>query len=275
MPDNPLLAQVAKYRARLDKQNAADLDRLINAYSLMSARLKDKVDLLLLEIERNPDANITQMRRYNDLVDALNSEFARYDAYLETELQRITTEAQSQARLDSAALIAAALLLRGLPVKPAQVPQSTAIPEVLAEGSAAWKRLHELAPLQAQTIIDNLLKGINSGYGYEKLGKLIVDDLGLGLSDALRWARTIQMEAYRLTSHNTMLENSNILSGWDWFAQLDDATCTGPGSCSEQHGTFHGLDENLSDLTNHIWNCRCVELPRVIGDESPIAKASE
>ena len=50
MPDNPLLAQVAKYRARLDKQNAADLDRLINAYGLMSARLKDKVDLLLLEI---------------------------------------------------------------------------------------------------------------------------------------------------------------------------------------------------------------------------------
>ena len=267
MPDNPLLAQVAKYRARLDKQNAADLGRLINAYGLMSARLKDKVDLLLLEIERNPDANITQMRRYNDLVDALNSEFARYDAYLETELQRITTEAQSQARLDSAALIAAALIARGLPVKPAQVPQSAVIPEVLAEGSAAWKRLHELAPLQAQTIIDNLLKGINSGYGYEKLGRLIVDDLGLGLSDALRWARTIQMEAYRETGHNTMLENSNIIDGWTWWAQVDDRTCE---SCAENHGTFHEAGESLTDLTTHIWNCRCVELPHVIGDDNPV-----
>ena len=267
MPDNPLLAQVSKYRARLDKQNAADLDRLINAYGLMSARLKDKVDLLLLEIERNPGANITQMRRYNDLVDALNSEFARYDAYLETELQRITTEAQSQARLDSAALIAAALIARGLPVKPAQVPQSSVIPEVLAEGSAAWKRLHELAPLQAQTIIDNLIKGINSGYGYEKLGRLIVDDLGLGLSDAMRWARTIQMEAYRETSHNTMLENSNIVDGWTWWAQVDDRTCDG---CREQHGTFHPVEEKLNDLTPHIWNCRCDFLPHVIGDPNPV-----
>jgi len=265
---------IAKYRARLDKQSQQDLDRLINAYGLMSQRLKDKVDLLLLEIERNPDANIMQMKRYKDLVTALNAEFTKYDTYLETELEAIQAKAQSQARLDSAALIAAALAIFGLTVKPGQIPQSAAAlganpasSTILVPGSAAYKRLHELAPLQAQNIIDKLLEGINRGYGYEKLGAMIVDDLGLALSDALRWARTIQMESYRETSHNTMLENSNFIDGWTWFAQLDEATCD---PCRESHGSFHDAGESLSDLTAHIWNCRCVELPHVIGDDNPI-----
>jgi hypothetical protein len=272
---NSPLDLITRYRARLDEQSDSDLRRLIDAYGRMSQRLKDRVDLLLGEIERNPNASIKQMARYHELVDALNAEFEKYDIYLETELEAIQARETTQAKLDTAALIAAALALRGMTVKPAQVPVSQTVPSVLAPGSAAYKRLHELAPLQAQRIIDKLLEGVNRGYGFEKLGAMIVNDLGLGLSDAMRWARTTQMTSYRLTSHNTMVQNSNILAGWDWFAQLDDATCTGPGSCSEQHGTFHGLDENISDLTNHIWNCRCVELPRVIGDESPIAKASE
>ncbi len=266
MSDNPLTL-IAKQRARLDTQSEADLQRLISAYGLMSQRLRDKVDLLLLELERNPDANITQMRRYHDLVDTLNAEFARYDAYLEVELEQIQAQAQAQARLDSAALIAAALAVFGLTVKPGQVPQSSAAGTILVPGSEAWRRLHELAPIQARAIIDALLEGVRGGMGYEQLGAMIVDDLGLGLADALRWARTIQMESYRETSHNTMLENSAFIDGWVWFAQLDESTCDG---CREQHGTFHPATETLNDLTPHIWNCRCDFLPHVMGDENPI-----
>ena len=263
---NPL-SLISKHRTRLDRQSEADLARLIAAYGNMSQRLKDKVDLLLLELERNPNANIAQMARYKELVQALNSEFVKYNTYLEIELERITAEARSQARLDYAVLIAAALVARGLSVKPAQIVQSGVVPTVMSIGSEAVKRLHELAPLQAQRIIDKLLEGINLGYGYEKLGGMIVNDLGLGLADALRWARTTQMESYRETSRNTMLENGGILDGWTWFAQLDDATCEG---CSELHGSFHPARESLNDLTPHIWNCRCVELPHVIGDENPV-----
>ncbi len=138
---------------------------------------------------------------------------------------------------------------------------------ILAPGSPAWKRLHELVPLLAQHIIDTMEEGIRMGYGYEKLGAMIVDDLGLGLADALRWARTIQMEAYRETGHETMLENPDFIDGWTWFAQVDESTCEG---CSEGHGTFHDASESLNDLTPHIWNCRCVELPHVIGDPNPV-----
>jgi hypothetical protein len=254
---------IAKYRARLDKQSDVDLARLIVAYGNMTQRLKDKVDLLILELERNPDSDIKQMRRYHDLVDALNAEFERYDMYLETELESIVSNARSQARLDSAALISTALLAMGISVKPTQVLQTNEPNKILAPGSERWRRLHELAPLQAQQVIDKLMEGINRGYGYKKLGGMIVDDLGLGLSDALRWARTIQMESYRTTSHDNMLENAGIIDGWTWFAQVDENTCE---SCLENNGTFHDASETLNDLTAHIWNCRCVELPHIAGD---------
>jgi SPP1 gp7 family putative phage head morphogenesis protein len=159
-----------------------------------------------------------------------------------------------------AALIAAALATYGISVPPKSVPVPR-IPSTILASHA--ERLHELAPLHAQRIIDNLVKGINNGYGFQKLGRLIVDDLGLGLSDALRWARTVQMEAYRETSHNTMLQNEGIIDGWTWWAQVDERTCD---DCASSHGSFHTNDETLTELTTHIWNCRCVELPHVRGD---------
>jgi SPP1 gp7 family putative phage head morphogenesis protein len=258
---------ISHFRSRLDAQNEADLQRLISAYGRMSQRLKDKVDLLVLELERDPAQAIANMQRYKDLVTALNTEFAKYNVYLEIELDRIAAEARAQALLDSQKLILEQLKARGIGIS-GKIPAGRVVQtSVLAEGTAAWKRLHELAPLQAQAVIDKLIEGINSGWGYQKLGKAIVDQLGLPLSDALRWARTTQMEAYRETSHNTMLENSAYIDGWTWFAQLDDATCD---PCRESHGTFHTPDEQLTDLTAHVWNCRCCEIPHVMGDENPI-----
>jgi SPP1 gp7 family putative phage head morphogenesis protein len=235
----------------------------------MSQRLKDKVDLLLLEIERNPGVNVTATQRYKDLIKALKAEYDKFAVYLETELEGIIARSEAQGKSDATALLVAALVAMGLQVTPAMIaqPPVSSVPSVLAPGSPAYIRLQELAGIQSQRVIDALIEGINRGYGYEKLGGLIVDELGLGLADALRWARTTQMEAYRNTSHETMLENGNIVDGWTWWAQIDGSVCDG---CQEGHGTFHALDESLNDLTPHIWNCRCVELPHVVGDVNPI-----
>lgn len=108
MPDTPL-ALIAKYRARLDKQSQADIDRLIQAYGLMSSRIKDKADLLLLESERKPDVNIKQTARYKEFIKVLNDEFQKYFTYLETELEGIEARARAQSKTDSIAVIAAAL----------------------------------------------------------------------------------------------------------------------------------------------------------------------
>lgn len=265
MPEFVDLAK--RNRNRLDATSQKDLERLIASYGLMSKRLKDKLDLLLLEL--GEDVNIKKSKRYKDFINALGSEYDKYNTYLQTEIESIVAKSQAQAKLDAAALLSAALLARGITISPKAIAaKQTNVPlKVLAIGSEHYNRLLELAGKQAQYVINALLEGIRLGYGYEKMGKIIVDALGLGLSDALRWARTIQMEAYRETAHNTMLENSNVIDGWTWFAQVDDSTCDG---CSEGHGTFHDVSESLNDITPHIWNCRCVELPHVIGDPNPV-----
>jgi hypothetical protein len=106
MPDNPILLTAAKYRARLDKQSADDIKRLIDAYTAMAARLKDKIDLLVLEIEAAGMENlaveqVARMERYKELMKAIKTELGTYGNYLKTDIDRIAREAISQATLDS------------------------------------------------------------------------------------------------------------------------------------------------------------------------------
>ena len=109
MPDSPLTL-IAKHRARLDKQSEVDVKRLINAYGLMSSRIKDKADLLLLEHERaKTGVPIEGTRRYKEFIKVLSEELQKYFTYLETELEGIEARARAQSKTDSTAVIAAAL----------------------------------------------------------------------------------------------------------------------------------------------------------------------
>ncbi len=108
-----LLDLIAKYRARLDAQSEADLERLVSAYALMSSRIKDKADLLFLEYERaKTSVPIEKTHRYKEFVKVLTEEFQKYFIYLETELEGIEAKARAQAKTDSVAAIAAVLAER-------------------------------------------------------------------------------------------------------------------------------------------------------------------
>ena len=91
MPDSPLILQAVRFRARLDAASTRDLERLINAYTSLAGRLKDKIDLLVLQLEKMGIENITtgqvaRMSRYTQLVNAIADELGKYGIYLETEL---------------------------------------------------------------------------------------------------------------------------------------------------------------------------------------------
>jgi hypothetical protein len=79
----------------------------------------------------------------------------------------------------------------------------------------------------------------------------------MGLNDAVRMMRTVQVYAYRDANQASYQVNSDIVRGWYWMAQLDDATCE---SCISMHGTFHSVDETLDD---HFQG-RCGMLPATI-----------
>lgn len=268
MPNSPLLSAALKFRARLDAASQVDLDRLIAAYAQLAQRLQDKIDLLVQELLLNPGmtpAQIGRMARYKDLVEAVAAELQKYGVYLETELSVIARAALAQSEADAFALIRMALQQAGYTGAFNHLP-ANAIKMLLGflqPDGALYKRIQELAPGLAQRIADKILEGVGLGYNPQKVGTLIADELGWGLTDALRWARTTQMYSYREASRANFAANSDIIDGWVWFAQLDDSTCE---SCVANHGQLFGLDETLDDH----WNGRCVMIPHVSGDPNPV-----
>ena len=95
---------------------------------------------------------------------------------------------------------------------------------------------------------------------------IIRDELGGGLTDALRMTRTVQIYSYREASRASMVANQDVLEGWVWHAHFDDRVCM---SCVVMHGSIHPIGETLND--HH--NGRCVAMPLVIGFENPITQS--
>jgi hypothetical protein len=275
MPDNPLLVAAVKYRYRLDRMSQYDLDRLIAAYKGLAGRLKDKIDLLVLELEKlGPitGGQLARAQRYKQLMDAIASELEKYSVYMDTELKTIAQAALSQATLDASALTRLSATQAGVTASLNKLPNDTikTLLGFLSDESPLYKRLYQLAPTTVDRISSKLIEGVGLGYNPQKVGNMIVDLLGEGLSSAMRWARTTQMWTYREAGRATMVANADILDGWVWFAILDDAVppCE---SCLAKHGELFPLDETLDDH----YNGRCVAIPHVAGDDNPVQQTGE
>jgi len=270
MPNSPLITAAIKYRYRLDAASARDLQRLIDAYQNLAGRLKDKIDLLIAELSANPEitgGQVVRMARYRDLIRAISDELSRYGIYLETELGGISNAALSQAILDYRALLRQSGLARVESLPAASIKTALGF---LAPDSPLYQHIEELAPTTAQYVADRIVEGVGLGYNPAKVGRMIVDDLGQGLSSALRLARTTQMWTYRETSRATMAANANVVDGWVWFAILDGdiPPCE---SCLANHGKLFPLEETLDDH----YNGRCVAIPHVVGDDNPVDQSGE
>jgi hypothetical protein len=125
----------------------------------------------------------------------------------------------------------------------------------LSPGSALHEGLvNQLGPVTAQAVKDALLEGLALGYNPRKTAAIIRRTLGQSLTWALRTARTAQLWAYRESSRASYIANSDIVTGWIWYAELGPRTCM---ACIAQHGTEHPLSEPLND--HH--NGRCAMIP--------------
>jgi hypothetical protein len=273
MANSALIAAAIAYRARLDRLAYADVRRLVDSYTSLAARLKDKIDLLVAEIEKVGMENITRgqvarMARYTQLMDAVRDELGKYNQYLAIELDRIANTALAQSTIDMQRLVKLAHGYGAFNKLP--VGSIKTLLGFLQSGSPLYRRIQELAPLTAERVASGILEGVALGYNPVKVGKMIVDDLGQGLSSAMRWARTTQMWTYREASRATMASNAEILDGWVWFAILDGDVppCE---SCIANHGQLFPINEPLDDH----YNGRCVALPHVKGDDMPVDPGSD
>lgn len=78
-----------------------------------------------------------------------------------------------------------------------------------------------------------------------------------GLIRAKVIARTEILDAHRAAAREQHMANADVLTGWEWLAQLDQRTCP---ACWSQHGSVHDVED--PGPSGHQ-QCRCTRLPVV------------
>lgn len=264
----PTVIELAdKFRKNLLKLDADSMRRLVNAYQDLYGRLGDKIEKLVLKLETQPEwtrSQVTRLAQYGELIKEIERELKGFQEYARVEISTSARNAISFAVYDTNKYLKALGY-----VKPAMLP-TAAIETMLAflqpEGEM-YKRLMGLGAERALSISNKLLEGIGLGYNPRKVAGLITKEIGMGLTDSLRMARTSQLYAYREATRANYIANDNVVKGWIWWAELDSETCM---SCVAMHGTVHELDETLDD--HH--NGRCAMLP-YLGDNAPEATGKD
>jgi len=260
----PTPIELAKRQKELlAKVDAANLERVSQAYQLMYSRLSGDVEALRLAIEamdKPTQAAIKQLAQYKALMRKAEKELARFTAYLETVIDRASFEAIQLGLEDSAALIQAAGITAQLQgIAPNAMREAL---RYLAEDGKLYKRLQLLTGATVDNVSQAIFEGIGAGWNPRRIASAIQDAFGGGLTDALRNTRTVQLYSYRDAARANYMASDGVVTGWIWWAELDELTCE---ACVSEHGSIHGLDETLD---GH-YNCRCAALPYIEGLTEP------
>jgi len=108
----------------------------------------------------------------------------------------------------------------------------------------------------AKNMSDTLFKGMVNGMDNRKIARQIRANMQSAAGESLDWVqqsvRTAQAKAYNRASTQTYRDNSDVVKGWVWYANLSTA-CV---SCIRMHGTVHSVDEELND--HHAGQCVAV-----------------
>lgn len=272
MPPADVLALARRQRAALELADRAVLKRLVDAYTGLYSRLADRIDVLVADVAgemgeggvRMSAGEIALLPRYKALVAQMAAELRKFQGLTGMLIDETAQAALARAGSDAKRLVAAA------------VPGITAQWDALSAGAVEsllgfldpdgplYARLAQLGPLTAEKAAGVMLDALATGRNPRAWAGQIRDALGIGLSDALRMTRTVQLYAYREATRANYAANPGAVSGWYWMAELDSETCL---SCVAQHGSLHPVEETLND--HH--NGRCAMLPAVVGAEPPLA----
>lgn len=271
MPDHPIIEAADLFRDLLLRMERAQAVRFVNAYGQIYKDLQVLIEALTVELASIEDPKpwkVARLARWKALRQQIVEQIDRYGAFVDTEL-RAAIEQQIALGLTHAEQ----LTLAGIP-KPFGPAISSVWNRLSAEAVlrmigflAPDSPLHQalvkqLGEAVAKGVEAKLLEGIALGYNPRKVARLIVKELGQGLTWSLRTARTAQLYAYREATRAAYAVNSEIVEGWVWHAKLGDGrTCI---SCIVQHGTVHPITETLND--HH--SGRCAMLPMTVSWES-------
>lgn len=270
MPD--VIEYAEKFKSALIAKDLQSERRLIQAYRGIYATIRAEVDALVLAIAQTDEmtpGQVARMRRYGQLLADVEQQLTGYSAFTRNEMGEAAKIAVRMGADDARVLAAVSLgdaqfaaQLRGL--APEAIEQLLGF---LDPAGPLYQRLGNLPKYTAEQVSRAILDGVGLGRNPRAIAREITRSLGMGLTESLRMTRTVQIYAYREAARANYLANSDVVTGWIWYADLSGA-CP---ACVAMHGTQHALNERLND--HH--NGRCTMLPLTIGSTNPLEGAGE
>lgn len=234
-------------------------EQLLYYYTIALRRIQAKVAEVWAEVGQ--EATVSQLSRLERWVSVQH--------YIEFEMLRYIGEASglirdiSIAMINTAEDVTLAQLAAMMQPIPAGVTATFNRPPIravenmvvnLREGTPLNNLFAEMGLEASQAAKDAIVSGLAQGINPRQIAAEMERVTGETLTRTLRIARTEVNRAFREASRLTMMENSDVLNGWVWIAQLDDRTCA---ACLAMHGTFHQIEDVLDDHCNG----RCVPVP--------------
>lgn len=266
-----VLSLAARYRAALLAQDTAALARLVTAYAGIARRLQGAIDALGMELAGLDTAptrgQVLRMARYKALLEQVQDELTRYQAFAGVEMSTAARAAIDLAQRHARGLVDAQAGVR-VAWNRLDIDTIESLLGFLDPAGPLYKRLENLSPFMAQRVADTILENIALGHNPRAWAGLIRDQLGVGLSQALTMARTVQIKSYQEATRANYVANADIVQSWIWYAELDADVCM---SCVAQHGSVHPLDESLND--HH--NGRCTAIPWVVDADNPVGQGGQ
>lgn len=274
LPPSALITALARFRRETDKRDAATIKQLSNAYSKLFRRLSEALELEARRIfEQDGVSRVYVGNRLADLIEQVEVELRKYSSFLETTITTSADDALTLGSRQAVELMKLATLgqraIIGVDFNRLPVATINTMLGFLSPSSPLFQRIGVLAKYHAPIIRDQLVEAIALGFNpYKTAGNIrpyladIADKFKIAMArpfaDAVRMARTSQLWASREAARANYQANSDVVSGWTWYANLDGITCP---ACLSLHGSIHELDE---ELDGH-YNCRCTPVPVVLG----------
>jgi hypothetical protein len=262
MPERDLIQQAEKFKAALEVQDLKALGRIVEAYAGVQRRLRGEMDALLLEIEHTDKltaGQVVKLERYRRLMRETQDELNRFSQYLGVEMDTLGRTMVGRGLAESRVLMELSLGDARLAADLRALAPETVetLLGFLDRNGPLYARLGMLTDYTAEMVSNTIVQSVALGRNPRALARELTRAYGMGLTQSLNMARTVQLWSYREASRANYVANSNVVMGWIWQATLSDRTCM---SCIAMHGTRHEAGEVLND--HH--RGRCVQLPVTI-----------
>ena len=257
--DHPVIRHMHQVRQAMLARDAALLNRITRDYMRAYYNLRTEIKALQQAIKQaNPagKGDLVRLAALENLLDGVRREIGKFAAILAENLDDAIRLEIQMAGLDAYGFVQAGL--PGFETARLALEWARLDPKAIynlygfldPDGPLFAQIRLQFSQDVAEEVRQVMVSGYIQGMNPVRIAGLIRQATGSGLTWALNMARTANIWAYRVATHQNYLNNSKIVRGWYWMAALDRRVCLG---CVAQHGSLHPLTEILND--HHLGRC--------------------